>query len=323
MSYVSFPIEAKFVWSLVFDYDNSGNEGQITRKYTFKESTKYTSKQFNQSVASKAQKLAEQGHIKLEAGVSYGPVSANMGIGYESSKEINDMLENTTEVQSESDITTEKEEQRTYTVGPRSRLCLYQRLFEGPGMTLFGQVTRTTPKPLGPSEHEQDTSIDLVLVPQTFAEKTITIKVIYTWLDTEAPIDRIQANNTYSDEINEGNWTGYLVWLVAETTTKVSEALTTVDTILTDKPDPKLTDLAAGGGTGKFPFRYLVPVRQHDKTSYITKLGLYRSYGSSPPDLSGFAGRHTRDLNEARDGGYLYLVWETQGAYPATTTTNE
>ncbi|KAG6848826.1 hypothetical protein H0H93_013680 [Arthromyces matolae] len=341
MSTVSFPIKAKFVWSLIFDYDNTGNDGEIEQIYTFEESGKYTSKDFNQTVTSTAKRLAEQGHIKLEAGLSYGPVSASIGVGFESSQELSNMLQNTTATQSESTITYSRSEIRTCQyllgmvlaiifksvfvldiIGPRSRLCLYQRLFEGPGMGLQGRTTRTTPRPLTSEDLEQESAIDLTLAPQTFIKD---IKVVYTDMLIEAPMDRVRANGQYSEDINFGVPSNIYpirgVWLVPETTTKVSEALTRIDIFLTAREDPKYIDLSAGTNWRhpRYPFAYLVPVRQSDPNlPRLTQVALFRSLESKEPDLTDYAGRRTRNINEDRDGsgGFLYLLWNSQRSNP-------
>ncbi|KAG6848828.1 hypothetical protein H0H93_013682 [Arthromyces matolae] len=324
MSLVSFPIPAKFIWSLVFDYDNSANDGEIEYKITVEQGGSYTSKDFSESVASTARRLAEEGHIKVEAGLSFGPVSASISAGHESSKEINEMLENTTGTQSEGTVTKYQKEERTYRIGARSRLCLYQRLFDCPGISVSASASRTTPKPLTAQEIEEDVPIDLTVAPKTFIKD---IKVVYTKLESEAPADRVRANDGLSEDIGYDNNRGKrtdpdddlrsCVWLVPETTTKVSEALTIVDIVLTWQPDPDLLDLADDGGApGEYKYRYIIPVRQSNQSMHITKLMLYRSADSKEPDLKGYEGRHSRNINQGRDGGWLYLIWDTQRANP-------
>ncbi|KAG6848824.1 hypothetical protein H0H93_013678 [Arthromyces matolae] len=322
MSLVSFPVRAKYVWSLVFDYDNSANEGSIEQRYIFEESGSLAFTTFNESITSTAKKLAESGSINLEAGVSYGPVSASMGVGFESSKEINDMLKNATSIQSESTMTYTRKEERTYRIGPFSRLCLYQRYFEGPGMSISGQATRTTPKPLTSRELEEDTSLDLVIGPVTFVKD---IKVVYDKLETRAPIDRVRTIGPYSSHIGDGNHSPRYLWLVEERTTKVEEALTRVEIAFQDDYDsqwpPRYVDLMDGEGPAKYRWRYLIPVKQSDPNlPRITQLGLYRSFGSQEPDLKGYEGRHTQNINQGRGGGFLYLMWDAQRVNPTKSS---
>ncbi|KAG6908273.1 hypothetical protein DXG01_005538 [Tephrocybe rancida] len=301
-------ISTKFLWSLVFDYDNSGNDGEIVHAYSSTESRTYSSLSFNESVTSTAKKLAEKGFIDLDVGASYGPVSASVKTGYETSKEVNDMLQNTTRDQTEETTTYTKTVERSYRVAGRGRLCLYQRIYDGPGMNVREGAYRATPVPLTTDEMEQEVLVELVLAPKTFIK---AIKVVYGNKEIDAPGDRIQQICGGSDDINF-SYGGKYAWLVPEWTTKVSEALTRFDLVITSEEDSRYDDLAKGAG-GKY--RYLVPIKQAGESLFITKLYLSRSPVraiNTPIQPLG----ETSDINSGRRGDYLYLLWDLQRAYP-------
>lgn len=69
-------------------------------------------------------------------------------------------------------------------------------------------------------------------------------------------------------------------------------------------------DLASGAG-GKY--RYLFPQPQENNSDKITDVQLFRSdshlHSDELADM-GFQGMSS-DINEDRDGDYLYLVWKT------------
>ncbi|KAG6830641.1 hypothetical protein H0H87_007455 [Tephrocybe sp. NHM501043] len=331
---VAFPIKARLLWRLVFDYDNSGNQGSIEHKYTFTESGSYTSTEFNESVATHAKKLHDEDKIEVQVGASYGPVSANVGAGHTSSKEIDDMLQNTSRIQSESTISYSRTEERTYTVGPQSRLCLYQRNFKYPGMSVAETTFRTTPVPLGNDELEEEVVVDLVLAPKSFiknikacflAPRTVHasesmfswfLQVIYSDRLTQAPSDRIRDINGGSDDINYDQ-SGKYVWLVAEKTTKVAEAITHIDLVITSTEDKRYDDLAKGA---KGKYRYLIPIRQSGQSLFLTNLRLLRSHSDiiNIGIIIGLfqASGYTKDINAGRGGDYLHLLWDSERAYP-------
>ncbi|KAG6863307.1 hypothetical protein C0991_006877 [Blastosporella zonata] len=103
---------AKYTWTLIFDYDNSNNTGSIVHTYKLSKSGSYTSQTFNEAITNEAKKLAESGSISVEAGASYGPVSASVKAGYSTSKEVSSFLQETTREQKETTETYLSEETR-------------------------------------------------------------------------------------------------------------------------------------------------------------------------------------------------------------------
>ncbi|KAG6872773.1 hypothetical protein C0995_006693 [Termitomyces sp. Mi166 len=311
-SKVTLTITGRYTWELVFDYDNSGNSGEITHSYEFIRSGSYSSTTFNETVSSEARKLAESGSIQLETGASYGPVSASVAVGYETSNEVNTMLENTTSVQSEQTVSWSVKETREYTVGSYSRLILYQRNFYGPGMRVQESAFRTTSVPLPADEMEEEVLINLELEPKIFISG---MTVVYADRASDAPGDRVRDWFGGSDDINY-SFGGKYVWLVPQWTTQVSQALTNFDLVIQGEEDPRYDDLAKGAGGD---YRYLIPVIRSNQQLFISELTLARSADpmNDLPSIiwSSLPQGATGDINKGREGDYLYLVWQLQRAY--------
>ncbi|KAG6812464.1 hypothetical protein H0H92_002729 [Tricholoma furcatifolium] len=313
---VTLSINASYVWREVFDYDNSGNSGTIEHSISIVKSSSYSSQTFNQAVVTQAQKEASTKQIQLQTDVSYSVISASVMAADQQSKEVSDLLYQTTQDQKEYTESYSFNETRTYTVGGNSRLILYQRTFQGPGLSSDLDTFQTTSVPLPDKNLSQPVPLELVVQPQAFVKN---LTVVYGNLSSQAPQDRVRELSGGSDDIN-ANQGGSYVWLVPEMTTDVSEAITTFDLFIQSKPDSRYTDIAAGTGGS---YRYLVPVRQSNEDSFITKLTLVRSpYAiSSMPNVTyiGIAQGATSDINAGRGGNYLYLSWELQTAYVPLT----
>ncbi|KAG5643219.1 hypothetical protein DXG03_001340 [Asterophora parasitica] len=166
MSTIDIEIKSRFRWGLVFDYNNSDNSGSIVHEYKFKTSGSYKSTTYMETVRVITQTTAESHGLQLQTGASYGPISASISNSSNWSKELSDMLSNTTSVQEEKALEWSNEESRTYTVGAHSRVCLYQRSFEADGIHLVESVFRTTPEPLPKEELVEEDTIISQLVPR-------------------------------------------------------------------------------------------------------------------------------------------------------------
>lgn len=93
-------------------------------------------------------------------------------------------------------------------------------------------------------------------------------------------------------------------------TTQVDEAASNVQVVMQKSEEDDRDDLASGAG-GKY--RYLFPQVQDNNSDKITDVQLYRSEDSLDSDAladMGFQGMSS-DINEDRDGDYLYLLWKT------------
>ncbi|KAG5715270.1 hypothetical protein E4T56_gene18759 [Termitomyces sp. T112] len=161
-------IDGKYVWKLVFDYDNSRNASSIVHSFELTTSGSYTSHAFNEVVSPEGKKLSETCSIQLEFGASYGPVSTNVKNAFHTSKEVISILEKTTREQTEGTESYVSREIRNYIVGAHSRLVLYQRVFQGPGITVEMETLKTTSTPLPNDQLIEIVPIELVLVPKKF-----------------------------------------------------------------------------------------------------------------------------------------------------------
>lgn len=124
MSDIIVEVDSVFKWNLIFDYDNSDNAGassmsfsasatlvcrliaspcagQITQSVSIEITGSYMSKTFMESIQTTTKNLKEEHVVDAEVGASYGPVSATMKYGYHNTKELTDMLQNTTSTQTE------------------------------------------------------------------------------------------------------------------------------------------------------------------------------------------------------------------------------
>ncbi|KAF5380138.1 hypothetical protein D9615_006302 [Tricholomella constricta] len=301
MSDLTIEVKAQFHWNLVFDYDNTGNTGSIVQEYKIKMSGSYTSKTYMETVSSNTRKFAESNEIELATGASYGPVSANLKNTSHTSKEVTDMLQNTTSHQTEETEQWSQEEKRSYTVGPHSRVCLYQRSFEAAGMYVKEDVFRTTPAPLPKEELNEEDTVITDVRPKSFLT---ALKVVYTSSEIDAPGDRITDVNGGSSDINKGFDGKFVVWFPRKSVSCL------MDSVCIDDEDKRYDDLAKDAGG---QFRYLIPVKETGDDVLLTEAKLLRS--SNSVDSHEFAGK-TRDINAGRDGDYLYVVWNTERAYP-------
>ncbi|KAG6886397.1 hypothetical protein C0995_008168, partial [Termitomyces sp. Mi166 len=302
------------IWDLKFRYNNIKNANSIVERYEFTESGSYTSQTFNEAVSSEAKKLSETSSTQLESGTSYGPISASLTSSFQTSKEVSNLLEQTTREQKEETNSYTRSASRNYTVGPKSMLVLYQRVFKAPGITVREEVFRAEPEPLSQEELEEEVPINLVLAQKKFIKG---FRIVYSDQPSDAPADRIREWFKGSDDIND-TFGGKYVWMVPETTTDVSQALTGFDLFIQGNNDPRYSDLAAGAGGS---YRYLVPVKQSHSNMYISEVTLVRSKEDILSSLSDLIWNdlptgYTNDINKGRGGGYLYLVWKLQRAYP-------
>ncbi|KAG6870940.1 hypothetical protein C0995_009571 [Termitomyces sp. Mi166 len=206
-------LNATYIWDLKFHYNNTNNAGEIqcsiilldsiVERYDLNESGSYTSQTFNEAVSSEAKKLSETSSIQLESGTSYSPVSASLtASGFETSKEVSNILEQTTRDQKEETDTDSytRGVSRNYTVGPKSMLVLYQRVFKGPGITVQEEIFRTEPEPLSQEELEEEVPINLVLAQKKFIKG---FKIVYSDEPNDAPADRVREWFKSSDDIND------------------------------------------------------------------------------------------------------------------------
>lgn len=132
----------KYTWSLIFDYDNSGNAGEIIREKAYTRSRKISSKTFlkNEFHAAAGYEFKGEQSAKL----------ALKGIGETSAK-----IQSTVHVEASNDLVTSCEESKeivetfsdkeVYKIAGRSRLTAYQLCYNMDGVSLKTGVIATTP----------------------------------------------------------------------------------------------------------------------------------------------------------------------------------
>ncbi|KAK0452878.1 uncharacterized protein EV420DRAFT_1749699 [Desarmillaria tabescens] len=300
-------VQGKIYWRLVWEYDNSQNNGKITEKYTLEKLTSYTSSTFRQDVSSETKKAIERGEIKSEAGVSYGPVSASVSAEYESSKEINDLMESTTKNQTDETYETKSTFERSFEIGPYSKLILYQQWFSAAGVDLKSDVVSTNPDR---GSEVKIVDIDVVIEEQEFIKD---VKVVYSDQPSGKPEERVREYSGGNDDINAG-FKGKYVSLVPVYTYDIREAATFFDVIIQSSAWAGHDDLAKDAGGD---YRYLVPVKDERNSKKIYQLALFRSSKYSTREHIRSLGYDdmTSDINENRGGDYLYLIWKSKIAY--------
>ncbi|KAG2003628.1 hypothetical protein CC2G_004217 [Coprinopsis cinerea AmutBmut pab1-1] len=294
-------------WEAIFNYDNTGNTGEIVQTWEVKILRKSVRSSFAQEVSSTTRKTLEESGQSVGTGFSYAGVSASVSSSWEYSQEITEMLENTTSTSSEDTYVYEKIETRSYTIGPGGKLKLFQKYFKAPGMK--AQFDRFTTS-LEEGEEKQEIDIDVEVEAIEFIKD---IKVVYTDNATGAPNLHIREIENGNSDVNAG-FGGKYVWLVEDYSMNTEEVMTSVDFVRQSSSDDKYSDLAAGAGGD---FRYLIPVYDGKKDDKISELGLLRSKSKVSLEAvkeKGWEGM-TTDINADRDGDYLYLLWKTRHAY--------
>ncbi|KAG6889609.1 hypothetical protein C0995_016135 [Termitomyces sp. Mi166 len=311
---VTMTMMAKYVWKLVFDYDNSGSPTPMEHTYALTQSGSYNPMMFNEFVSKEAKKLVESG--KLQSGASYRPSSVTFMTGHQMSKEVSSFLQNMTMDQPEKTMSYDRMEVRKVMIGPKSRMMVYQRTFEAPGMIIQEDTLKMIAAPLPKEEMVEEVPMQMMMVAMKFVKGLKLNQVVSSDNPLDAPSDRVRDWFGGSDEMNY-MYGGKFVWIVPIMTTQVSEALTSFDLVITPKADPHHDDLAKDAGGSH---RYLIPIKQTSDL-FMTELTLARFSSDAHlllptmfwPNLpKGF----TSDINMERGGGYLYLVWKMQKAYP-------
>ncbi|KAG5352798.1 hypothetical protein C0989_000460 [Termitomyces sp. Mn162] len=271
----------------------------------------YTPTIFNEYVATEARKLVGQG--KFVSGVAYHPVSVTFTNTEQMSKEVFGFLHHMTMDQKEEITTYTRTEVLKHVIAPKTRVLLYQRVFEAPGMVIHERTTKMVTIPLTKEEVVEKIPMQMMMKPMMFVKG---LKVVYSDSHLDAPTDRIRDVFGGSDEINY-MYGGKYVWLVPMMTTMVSEAINHFDLVITSNADPHHDDLAKGAGGA---YRYLIPVKKTTTDLLMTELTLARFSSDVHLLLSTMFYPHlpkgfTTDINMERGGEYLYLVWKLQKVY--------
>lgn len=234
LSLVSFP------WS---HSRASRTTGSIIHSYEIETYTKSTRSAFAESVSKTAIATLTKAGTNVETGGSYGPVSARVQKSFGQKHSLEDMLQKTTRESGEDvcQVTTRVKRECEFslpsplcvfydrranggnpsadTVGPKSKLSLYQQCLDGPGLRAAFEVFSTEPSR---ANQKEDVVIDVVAKPLDFVQSLeaspfryihITSilfadsrlpQVVYTDDPSNAPRDRLREVRGYNADINAG-----------------------------------------------------------------------------------------------------------------------
>ncbi|KAI0696248.1 hypothetical protein BC835DRAFT_1543701 [Cytidiella melzeri] len=294
-------VDGTVSWDLIFDYDNSTNSGTIRESVTITttESIEFTA--FEQTFNETIRKELEKEHVGTEVGASYEGISAKVDASIDISSEVSDTLQETTSTTFKSNYSKTTTYLRDITVGPYSKLALYQQRFQSPGINVLGSAVSTNPPPT------QTVTIQYTVRPIRFVKD---IEVHYGDHPSDAPANRVLEFSGGNDDINDG-YGGKYVWIVPIFTFNAAEAATRFDLFIQKDAHSGWFDLAKGAGGD---YRYLEAVADANNSLKLTELKLYRSnnaVGSFPLPYIG----HTGDINANRKKTYLYLIWAAVNAF--------
>ncbi|KAI0696445.1 hypothetical protein BC835DRAFT_1271922 [Cytidiella melzeri] len=294
-------VDGTLSWDLIFNYDNSTNSGAIRESImiTTVESVEFTA--FEQTFNETVRKELEKEHVNTEVGASYEGINSKIDASIDVSSEVNDTLRQTTENTFKSNYSKTTTFQRDITVGPNSKLALYQQRFQAPGINVQGSAVSTNP----PSP--QAVTIEYTVKPIRFVKD---IEVHYGDHPSDAPANRVLELSGGNDDINY-QYGGKYVWIVPTFTYNAALAATRFDLFIQKDAHSGWSDLAKGAGGD---YRYLEAVPDTNNSSKLTDLKLYRSnnaVGAFPLPYTG----HTSDINSNRGKTYLYLIWSSVHAF--------
>ncbi|KAI0766777.1 hypothetical protein BC629DRAFT_1596279 [Irpex lacteus] len=178
-------LEGTISWSLICDYDNTGNNGTIRDKLSLmtSESIQYEvfKTSFNRTIRSDLRRRKTGG-----VGASYKALLAK--VDYASadlSTEMIETIEATTTTNFKANLSKTRSYERNMLVGPYSKLSLYQQRFSAPGMSVMGSAVSTKPPP------PQNITIEYTVQPIRFISD-----ILLLWL--------IPAHTTNVDEAATG-----------------------------------------------------------------------------------------------------------------------
>ncbi|KAG6827853.1 hypothetical protein H0H92_010243 [Tricholoma furcatifolium] len=192
-------VKGRFIHQLMTSADNTGNSATITREFVYTKSRSFTTKTFHESVSSVAKKQSQSAGTRFETSGSYGVVSASVSGEYSINNELEEMLQETNRSETTLDVQLTTTETQKYPVGPHSKLYVYYRYFEGPGMKASTPVPVTRPAPMPDQELTEEVDIEVVLTPMPLLKR---LHIVSSRLGTEAPANRIRERFGKNDNIN-------------------------------------------------------------------------------------------------------------------------
>ncbi|KAG5724445.1 hypothetical protein E4T56_gene15874 [Termitomyces sp. T112] len=311
---VTMKIRGTYIWKMVFDFDNSNNQASVDYSYKVTESGLYNPGTFNYAFMAGVRRIPPD-RSPFKPNVSYGPVSIGFNDRRDSNKDVYTVFQKAAQEQKEEIDFFSKSHDRKHTIGAGSRVILYQRAFELPGVMVRTDYFQWTSNPLPAKSVAEDVAIKMVMAPRKYLKD---LKVVCSNIRGDAPPDRVRDWFGGTTNIND-TYGGKFCWIVPVMTTNVNEAQTRVELSLPQKADPRYVNLAQGTKGSQI---YLHPIRQSDKDLFITEVILARFDSDKYSSLNntiwpGLPKGYTRNINRKREarGQYLYLVWRLERTY--------
>ncbi|KAG6808311.1 hypothetical protein H0H92_004556 [Tricholoma furcatifolium] len=148
---ITVKVPAHYVWLLVFDYDNTGNEGTLTHEYVRTQTITYDRNTVEELLAEETQKINNSTSVNGDAGFTLGKLPGCEYIGDETKETATTTSEHVPHLPSHSEL--------NFEIVPKSRTCLYQRAFMNKGISIKTDQFRTTNKPLSDAELFEESSV--------------------------------------------------------------------------------------------------------------------------------------------------------------------
>ncbi|KAI9034847.1 uncharacterized protein KD926_005195 [Aspergillus affinis] len=307
---VEVTMKGHFRYSLLQEVENPNNT-ESALKRTIDTSYEIKRSNFLEETSSVTKTESESVSSGIELGASYGVAEAKVSAGMETSSQLETALSSVSQISTEETISEKRSiEQesndpsfaRTVNVGKGDTFKIYERIFDGPGITIHTDAISGGP------DDKEDTEVEFTVTLQQH-KFLADIKVETGDSEFSEPSDAIKMVGNGKPDVNKGQ-DGDYVWLVPVWTTQVSDAATNVQVVIQDSEEDGHDDLASGAG-GKY--RYLFPQAQENNSDKIIDVQLYRSKDSLSSDALGDMGFQgmSSDINEDRGGDYLYLLWKT------------
>lgn len=298
---VDVTMKGRFRYSLLQEVENPDNT-ESSFKRTIDTSYEIKRSNFLEETSSVTKTESESVSSGIELGASYGVAEAKVSAGMETSSQLETALSSVKQISTEETISESRSIEQEFKVGKGDSFKIYERIFDGPGITIHTDAVSGGPDAKDDSEVE----FTVTLKQNRFLSD---IKVETGDSEFSEPSDAIRMVDNGKADINKGQ-DGDYVWLVPVWTTQVSDAASNVQVVIQDSEEEDRDDLASGAGG---EYRYLFPQPQENNSNKITDVQLYRSEDSLSSDAladMGFQGMSS-DINEDRGGDYLYLLWKT------------
>ncbi|GJE88313.1 hypothetical protein PsYK624_043960 [Phanerochaete sordida] len=302
---LSLSMKGKVSWRPVFEYDNSENEGSITFRKKVTHITMFTARTFDREVNDAARRQTQhhaRGSVSLDLSRKAFEVLGVVATEHAAvTTEYDAALRLVRERETEIVRATKQSTEQTYTIGPRSKLNLYQKIFTFAGLTYECDAVKASPRPIRETEV---VDVTVKVRPVAFIRD---IEVVYGDSAAQAPPVRVAEVHGGNEDIN-GGFGGKYVWLRPVYTLDPAAAASRFDLVVQDGAHAAWPDLAKGAGG---QFRYLRAVRDGMAHAKMTHLTLFRGGFLERVDQWGWVGK-TGDINGGRKGDFLYLAWKTQ-----------